>query len=54
MEARGATVVNNPEERLLLDGHFYYSGEIPCVSSFAELSQAFVNKRTPSAAVVAW
>ena len=27
-------VVNNPDERLLLDGHFYYSGEIPRISSF--------------------
>jgi 7,8-dihydropterin-6-yl-methyl-4-(beta-D-ribofuranosyl)aminobenzene 5'-phosphate synthase len=34
LEQRGATVVNSPEERLLLDGHFYYSGEIPRVSSF--------------------
>jgi 7,8-dihydropterin-6-yl-methyl-4-(beta-D-ribofuranosyl)aminobenzene 5'-phosphate synthase len=34
MERLGATVVNNPAERLLLDGHFYYSGEIPRVTSF--------------------
>lgn len=34
LEARGATVVNSPEERLLLDGHFYYSGEIPRLTSF--------------------
>jgi 7,8-dihydropterin-6-yl-methyl-4-(beta-D-ribofuranosyl)aminobenzene 5'-phosphate synthase len=34
MERRGATVVNSFGERLLLDGHFYYSGEIPRVSSF--------------------
>src|SRR5262245_47599831 len=34
MERRGAMVVNRPEERLLLDGHFYYSGEIPRVTSF--------------------
>jgi 7,8-dihydropterin-6-yl-methyl-4-(beta-D-ribofuranosyl)aminobenzene 5'-phosphate synthase len=27
MEGRGATVVNSAEERLLLDGHFYYSRE---------------------------
>jgi 7,8-dihydropterin-6-yl-methyl-4-(beta-D-ribofuranosyl)aminobenzene 5'-phosphate synthase len=33
MEARGAKVVNRPEARLLLDGHFYYSGEIPRLSS---------------------
>ncbi|HTO79314.1 MAG TPA: MBL fold metallo-hydrolase, partial [Methylocystis sp.] len=34
IEKHGATVVNDPAERLLLDGHFYYSGEIPRVSSF--------------------
>jgi 7,8-dihydropterin-6-yl-methyl-4-(beta-D-ribofuranosyl)aminobenzene 5'-phosphate synthase len=34
IEARGAKLVNDPNERLLLDGHFYYSGEIPRVTSF--------------------
>ena len=34
MEARGARVVNDGRERALLDGHFYYSGEIPRVTSF--------------------
>jgi 7,8-dihydropterin-6-yl-methyl-4-(beta-D-ribofuranosyl)aminobenzene 5'-phosphate synthase len=34
MEARGAAVVNRPEARLLLDNHFYYSGEIPRLTSF--------------------
>ena len=34
MEARGATVINDGAERLLLDDHFYYSGEIPRVSAF--------------------
>ena len=34
LEGHGAKVVNSPEERLLLDGHFYYSGEIPRVTSF--------------------
>jgi len=34
LERYGAIVVNNPDERLLLDGHFYYSGEIPRVSAF--------------------
>src|SRR5215475_1504360 len=34
MEARGARVVNDGGERCLLDGHFYYSGEIPRVTSF--------------------
>ena len=34
MEQRGAVVVNDGGERLLLDGHFYYSGEIPRVTPF--------------------
>ena len=34
LERHGAKVVNSPAERLLLDGHFYYSGEIPRVTSF--------------------
>ena len=34
MRARGAQVVNDERERSLLDDHFYYSGEIPRVSSF--------------------
>ena len=29
LERHGAIVVNNPDERLLLDRHVYYSGEIP-------------------------
>jgi len=34
MEAQGARVVNDGKSRTLLDGHFYYSGEIPRVSAF--------------------
>jgi 7,8-dihydropterin-6-yl-methyl-4-(beta-D-ribofuranosyl)aminobenzene 5'-phosphate synthase len=34
LEQHGAAVVNRREERLLLDGHFYYSGEIPRVTAF--------------------
>jgi 7,8-dihydropterin-6-yl-methyl-4-(beta-D-ribofuranosyl)aminobenzene 5'-phosphate synthase len=34
IEALGATVVNDPGPRLLLDGQFYLSGEIPRVSAF--------------------
>ncbi len=34
MAARGARVVNDGASRLLLDGHFYYSGEIPRVTAF--------------------
>jgi 7,8-dihydropterin-6-yl-methyl-4-(beta-D-ribofuranosyl)aminobenzene 5'-phosphate synthase len=32
LERRGAAVVNSLEERLLLDGNFYYSGENPRVN----------------------
>jgi 7,8-dihydropterin-6-yl-methyl-4-(beta-D-ribofuranosyl)aminobenzene 5'-phosphate synthase len=34
LEKSGAQVVNRADERMLLDGHFYYSGEIPRVTSF--------------------
>jgi 7,8-dihydropterin-6-yl-methyl-4-(beta-D-ribofuranosyl)aminobenzene 5'-phosphate synthase len=34
LESHGASVMNSPESRLLLDRHFYYSGEIPRVSAF--------------------
>jgi 7,8-dihydropterin-6-yl-methyl-4-(beta-D-ribofuranosyl)aminobenzene 5'-phosphate synthase len=34
MAAHGATIVDDPGAQLLLDGHFYYSGEIPRVSAF--------------------
>lgn len=34
MEKRGAKIVNDGAARLLADGHFYYSGEIPRVTSF--------------------
>ena len=34
LEQHGAAVVNRLEERLLLDGHFYYSGEISRVTAF--------------------
>jgi 7,8-dihydropterin-6-yl-methyl-4-(beta-D-ribofuranosyl)aminobenzene 5'-phosphate synthase len=34
MEGAGATVVNSHDARAVLDGHFYYSGEIPRVSAF--------------------
>ncbi|HEX9536162.1 MAG TPA: MBL fold metallo-hydrolase [Stellaceae bacterium] len=34
LRQHGASVVNSLEDRLLLDGHFYYSGEIPRVTPF--------------------
>jgi 7,8-dihydropterin-6-yl-methyl-4-(beta-D-ribofuranosyl)aminobenzene 5'-phosphate synthase len=36
MEALGAEIVNDPAPRLLLDGHFYLSGEIPRLSAFEQ------------------
>src|SRR6516162_9110960 len=34
LEQRGAQILNDPNARPLLDGHFYYSGEIPRVTPF--------------------
>ena len=34
LRAQGAVVINDPDERLLLDNHFYYSGPIPRVTPF--------------------
>jgi 7,8-dihydropterin-6-yl-methyl-4-(beta-D-ribofuranosyl)aminobenzene 5'-phosphate synthase len=34
MEAAGATVVSSRDARSVLEGHFYYSGEIPRVTAF--------------------
>jgi 7,8-dihydropterin-6-yl-methyl-4-(beta-D-ribofuranosyl)aminobenzene 5'-phosphate synthase len=50
MEAVGATVVNNSEERLLLEGHFYYSGEIPRVTSFEKGRVDHLSRMGPDAA----
>ena len=49
LEQRGATIVNRPEERLLLDGHFYYSGEIPRVSSFEKGRDDHLSRTRPDA-----
>jgi 7,8-dihydropterin-6-yl-methyl-4-(beta-D-ribofuranosyl)aminobenzene 5'-phosphate synthase len=49
LEQHGATVVNNPAERLLLDGHFYYSGEIPRVSSFEKGREDHLCRTSPEA-----
>jgi 7,8-dihydropterin-6-yl-methyl-4-(beta-D-ribofuranosyl)aminobenzene 5'-phosphate synthase len=47
MEARGAKVVNKPEARLLLDGHFYYSGEIPRLTSFEKGRTDHLCRKSP-------
>jgi 7,8-dihydropterin-6-yl-methyl-4-(beta-D-ribofuranosyl)aminobenzene 5'-phosphate synthase len=49
LEQRGAQVVNSPDARLLLDGHFYYSGEIPRVTSFEKGRVDHLSRTSPSA-----
>ena len=49
MEEHGATVVNRTEERLLLNGHFYYSGEIPRVTSFEKGREDHLCRKHPEA-----
>jgi len=49
LERHGASVVNRPEERLLLDGHFYYSGPIPRVTSFEKGRDDHFCRRSPGA-----
>jgi len=48
MANRGARVVNDGEARLLLDDHFYYSGEIPRVSAFETGRQDHLCRRDNS------
>jgi 7,8-dihydropterin-6-yl-methyl-4-(beta-D-ribofuranosyl)aminobenzene 5'-phosphate synthase len=50
MEALGATVLNSSAEQLLLDGHFYYSGEIPRVSAFEKGRVDHLSRTGPDAA----
>jgi 7,8-dihydropterin-6-yl-methyl-4-(beta-D-ribofuranosyl)aminobenzene 5'-phosphate synthase len=49
IEAHGATVVNDPGERLLLDGHLYYSAEIPRVSAFEKGRVDHLCRTSPNA-----
>jgi 7,8-dihydropterin-6-yl-methyl-4-(beta-D-ribofuranosyl)aminobenzene 5'-phosphate synthase len=49
LHRHGATVVNSFEERLLLDGHFYYSGEIPRVTSFEKGREDHLCRKNPEA-----
>src|SRR5262245_30642517 len=49
LDGHGARVVNSPEERLLLDGHFYYSGEIPRVTSFEKGREDHLCRKSPEA-----
>jgi len=49
LDRRGAMVVNNAEDRLLLDGHFYYSGEIPRVTAFEKGRDDHFCRKNPEA-----
>src|SRR5215831_1282228 len=49
LEMHGATVVNDPDARLLLDGHFYYSGEIPRVTAFEKGRDDHLSRSGPEA-----
>jgi 7,8-dihydropterin-6-yl-methyl-4-(beta-D-ribofuranosyl)aminobenzene 5'-phosphate synthase len=49
MEVLGATVVNDPAPRLLLDGHFFYSGEIPRLSAFEKGRTDHLSRTDPEA-----
>ena len=49
LDRRGAIVVDNPEDRLLLDGHFYYSGEIPRVTAFEKGRDDHFCRKNPEA-----
>jgi 7,8-dihydropterin-6-yl-methyl-4-(beta-D-ribofuranosyl)aminobenzene 5'-phosphate synthase len=50
MEARGAKVINRSDARLLLDRHFYYSGEIPRLTPFEKGRTDHLSRTGPSAA----
>jgi 7,8-dihydropterin-6-yl-methyl-4-(beta-D-ribofuranosyl)aminobenzene 5'-phosphate synthase len=49
LEMSGAQVVNRGDERILLDGHFYYSGEIPRVTSFEKGRVDHLSRTRPDA-----
>ena len=50
LERHGAAVVNRLDERLLLDGYFYYSGEIPRVTAFEKGRTDHLCRTGPDAA----
>ena len=49
LEKLGARVVNRPDAQLLLDDHFYYSGEIPRVTSFEKGRVDHLSRTSPDA-----
>jgi 7,8-dihydropterin-6-yl-methyl-4-(beta-D-ribofuranosyl)aminobenzene 5'-phosphate synthase len=50
LERRGGAVVNRLEERLLLDGHFYCSAEIPRITAFEKGRSDHLCRTSPDAA----
>src|SRR5215471_13226468 len=50
LERHGASVVNRLDKRLLLDRHFYYSGEIPRVTAFEKGRTDHLCRTGPDAA----
>jgi len=49
LERYGATVVNSADARLLLDGHFFHSGEIPRVTPFEKGREDHLCRKNPEA-----
>ena len=49
MAAQGAEIVNDPAARLLLDRHFYLSGEIPRLSTFEKGRVDHLSRTGPDA-----
>jgi 7,8-dihydropterin-6-yl-methyl-4-(beta-D-ribofuranosyl)aminobenzene 5'-phosphate synthase len=49
LEKLGARVINRPDAQLLLDDHFYYSGEIPRVTSFEKGRVDHLSRTGPAA-----
>jgi 7,8-dihydropterin-6-yl-methyl-4-(beta-D-ribofuranosyl)aminobenzene 5'-phosphate synthase len=49
LQQHGATVVNSADARLLLDGHFFYSGEIPRVTPFEKGREDHLCRTSPEA-----
>jgi 7,8-dihydropterin-6-yl-methyl-4-(beta-D-ribofuranosyl)aminobenzene 5'-phosphate synthase len=50
LSSQGATVVNDAQERELLDGYFYLSGEIPRVTSFEHGREDHLGRHSESEA----
>ena len=49
LQRHGASVVNSADARLLLDGHFFYSGQIPRVTSFEKGRTDHLCRKSPEA-----